>query len=116
MSTSDVMNGKLALFPDLAREALDTSRIEGMLPSQEIRELIASGHILSQPEITENQIHTASLDLRLGTISYPLPVSFLPHNSTAVQGIVDAFLRISMMDPTRTTVFPHGRDNIITLL
>ena len=64
MSTSDV-NRELALFPDLQGEPAATSRIEGMLPSQEIRELIANGHVRAIPEITEEQIQPASLDHRL---------------------------------------------------
>lgn len=115
MSTPDV-GGKLALFPDLFDEAAATSRIEGMLPSQEIRELIANGHVRAFPEITEQQIQPASLDLRLGEVGYRVQASFVPQNSTVERGIADAGLSMSRVDLTRTTVFEKGCVYIVPLL
>lgn len=115
MSTPD-LGGKLALFPDLFDEAAETSRIEGMLPSQEIRELIASQHIRAFPEITEQQIQPASLDLRLGEVGYRVQASFVPQNSTVERGIADAGLSMSRVDLTRTTVFEKGCVYIVPLL
>jgi dCTP deaminase len=87
-----------------------------MLPSQEIRELIASGHVISRPEIKENQIQPASLDLRLGNVGYRVQASFLPRNSTVERGIADAGLGMSRVDLTRTTVFEKGCVYIVPLV
>ncbi len=114
MSTPDV--GAAALFPDLHDEVAETSRIEGMLPSQEIRKLIAKGHIRAFPEITERQIQPASLDLRLGDVGYRVQASFVPWKSTVEHGIADAGLVMSRVDLTRTTVFEKGCVYIVPLL
>jgi dCTP deaminase len=115
MSTPDV-GVKLALFPDLYSEAVETSRIEGMLPSQEIRELIAKRHIRALPEITERQIQPASLDLRLGDVGYRVQASFVPQNSTVERGIAAAGLSMGRVDLTRTTVFEKNCVYIIPLV
>lgn len=115
MSTPD-LGGRLALFPDLHDEVAETSRIEGMLPSQEIRELIAKGHVRAFPEIAEGQIQPASLDLRLGDVGYRVQASFVPQNSTVERGIADAGLSMSRVDLTRTTVFERGCVYIVPLL
>lgn len=115
MSTSDV-NARLALFPELLGETAEVSRIDGMLPSQEIRELIANKHVRAFPDITEQQIQPASLDLRLGEIGYRVQASFVPQHSTVEQGIVDAGLRMSRVDLTRPTMFEKGCVYIVPLL
>lgn len=50
----------------------------GILPSQRLRDLIATGKITSPWPIDEAQIQPASLDLRLGSIGYRIQASFLP--------------------------------------
>ena len=42
----------------------------GVIPSQIIKQMIANKIIISTVAIPENQIQPASLDLRLGTVSY----------------------------------------------
>src|SRR5215831_16153001 len=107
MSISDI-GGKLVLFPDLADESPGTLREEGMLPSQEIREMIGRGQIRAFPEVTEKQIQPASLDLRLGDVGYRVRASFVPQQSSVEQGIIDAGLMMTRVDLTRTTVFEKG--------
>lgn len=114
MSTPDV--GAMTLFSDLHDEVAETSRIEGMLPSQEIRELIASGHIRSFPEITEQQIQPASLDLRLGDVGYRVRASFVPRQSTVEGKIAELGLSMARVDLTRTTVFEKRCVYIVPLL
>src|SRR4029077_15618340 len=92
----------------LLEERAETSRIRGMLPSQEIRELIAKRYIYAFPEITEQQIQPASLDLRLGDVGYRVQASFVPQNSTVEQGLADTGLVMSRIDLTRTTVLEKG--------
>lgn len=115
MSIPDV-SAKLTLFPKLRDEVIEMSRIEGMLPSQEIRELIRTGHIRAFPEITEQQIQPASLDLRLGEVGYRVQASFVPHHSTVERGLADAGLIMSRVDLTRTTVFERGCVYVVPLL
>lgn len=115
MPTPEVQ-GKLTLFPHSSEERAETNRIKGMLPSQEIRDLIAKGHIQAFPEITEQQIQPASLDLRLGDVGYRVQASFVPQNSTVEQGIADAGLAMSRVDLTRTTVLEKGCVYIFPLL
>jgi len=115
MSTTD-LGGKLALFPDLFDETTDKSKIEGMLPSQEIRELIAKGHIRAFPSITEGQIQPASLDLRLGEVGYRVQASFVPQHSTVEEGLAAAGLRMSRVDLSRTTTFEKNCVYVVPLL
>lgn len=117
MSTPDV-NGKLELFPDVLDETAESVRLEGMLPSQEIRELIANGSVRvpAFSEITEQQIQPASLDLRLGEVGYRVQASFVPQHRTVEAGIVDAGLRMGRVDLTRTTVFEKGCVYIVPLV
>ena len=54
-----------------------------MLPSQEIRKMIANGQIRARyGDIGEHQIQPASLDLRLGDVGYRVQASFVPQQST----------------------------------
>jgi dCTP deaminase len=118
MSASDLRSTP-GLFPELPGGGVaESSRAEGMLPSQEIREIISKGYIrtpLYQP-ITERQIQPASLDLRLGEVGYRVQASFVPQHTTVEQGIHDAGLKISRVDLTRPTVLEKGCVYIVPLL
>ena len=59
-------------------------RKEGILPEQEIRELIDYGKISSGVPIAEDQIQPASLDLRLSDKAYRLHASFLPSGKSLI--------------------------------
>lgn len=109
--------GKFALFPELSTEP-NMTRAEGMLPSQEIRELIEKGHIISRNfgGINEQQIQPASLDLRLGDVGYRVQASFVPQESTVEGKISDLGLSMGRVDLTRTTVFEKGCIYIVPLL
>jgi dCTP deaminase len=63
------------LFSQVAKPA---PRKAGILPSQEIRELIRNGKIRSRAEISDDQVQPASIDLRLGNVAYQVRASFLP--------------------------------------
>ena len=54
---------------------------EGILPSQEIMDLVRTGKILASDEIGEDQIQPSSIDLRLGPTAYRIRASFLPRKS-----------------------------------
>jgi dCTP deaminase len=56
----------------------------GILPSQGIQSLIASGAIQIPAPLADNQLQPASLDLRLGKVAYRVRASFLPGPETWV--------------------------------
>ncbi|HXZ19712.1 MAG TPA: 2'-deoxycytidine 5'-triphosphate deaminase [Candidatus Acidoferrales bacterium] len=105
------------LFPGVASQggALAAS---GVLPSQVIRNLIASGHIVPRKElkapISEDQIQPASIDLRLGEVAYRVRASFLPGRSFTVQKKIQD-LKMSEVDLTRPAVFEKNCVYIVPL-
>lgn len=66
--------------PTLAALEAALAGREGVLPSQYLAQLIATGAIAAPVEspIPLANIQPASLDLRLGPVAYPLRCSFLP--------------------------------------
>jgi len=56
---------------------------EGILPSQELRQLVEDG-ILSAKNLGEDQIQPSSIDLRLSDTAYEVAASFLPGASTTL--------------------------------
>ena len=116
MSVSD-MSATSALFPEPEQRAAESSEMltDGILPSQEIRELIRKGNVRGYPDITEEQIQPASLDLRLGDIAYRVRASFLPRHATVEQRIKELQVSIVRVDLTRTTVFEKGCVYIVPL-
>ena len=59
-------------------------KIDGILSSQEILELINKNVITSENGIEKNLIQPASIDLRLGTKAWRVPASFLPGKGNKV--------------------------------
>ena len=57
----------------------------GVLPSQQIEELIGRNHITAYRKIGSKQIQPASLDVRLGRIAHRLQASFLPGTRHTVE-------------------------------
>jgi len=57
---------------------------EGILPSQDIRQFIASGVIRSATGIADEQVQPSSIDLRLSAEAYRVRASFLPGKSTTL--------------------------------
>jgi dCTP deaminase len=84
---------KEAPAPGLFSAAARTPRRQGILPSQEIRELIRNGKIRSPLEISEDQIQPASIDLRLGKVAYCVEASFLPSSVSTIAAKIKALLR-----------------------
>jgi dCTP deaminase len=58
------------------------SQRKGVLPRQDLRTLVADGHIQSSLDIPAKNIQPASLDLTLGDVAYRLRCSFLPGTSS----------------------------------
>ena len=87
------------LFPD---DAEDPDSVTGILPSQDLRALIAEGAIQAEDAIPEAQIQPASLDLRLGANGYRIRTSFLPGKRNTVAERIEAFAthRFDLNDDT----------------
>lgn len=91
------------------------SRKAGILPSQEIGELISNGKVgASSTEITEDQIQPASIDLRLGKIAYQVEASFLP-SLTPISAKTRALQR-EEIDLTKPALLERGKVYIVPLL
>jgi dCTP deaminase len=102
-----------SLFPHSTGDQL-SPRTTGILPSQTIRELIASRRIEAGEAITEEQIQPASIDLRLGEVAYRVRASFLPGDECTVQEKVSALL-ITEIDLTDGVVFEPSCVYIVPL-
>jgi dCTP deaminase len=90
-------------------------RTTGILPSQEIGNLIARGNIRATPAISPDHIQPASLDLRLGDMAHRVRASFLPGpNATVADKIKD--LRMARVDLTGAPVLEKDCVYIIPLV
>jgi dCTP deaminase len=101
----------LGLFTNAARSEHKT----GILPSQEIRELIGNGKIRSSVEISDDQIQPASMDLRLGNVAYRVQASFLPGRSSALSTKI-AELKIAEYDLSRPTLLETNAVYVVPLI
>ncbi|MBC6403994.1 MAG: 2'-deoxycytidine 5'-triphosphate deaminase [Hyphomonadaceae bacterium] len=61
----------------------------GILPQQGIRDLLANGYISVDVPVQDDQVQSASLDLRLGTRAFRLRASFLPGNTLPIETCLD---------------------------
>lgn len=93
----------------------------GILPSQDIKRLIASRAINASPAIEDRQVQPASLDLRLGHKAYRLISSFLPELS-AISSRLDVLdfyqsdLVMYEMDLTDGAILEKGHVYLVPLL
>ena len=94
------------LFPELEKDLKSyTAEVTtGILPYQDIVELIAGGRIVAPVPIEEAQIQPASLDLRLGATAYRVRASFLPGESSSVVSKIER-LKMHEIDLSRPAVF-----------
>jgi dCTP deaminase len=91
------------------------ARTTGILPSQEISNLIARGNIIATPAIHPDHIQPASLDLRLGDMAHRVRASFLPGPNSTVEAKIKE-LRMTRVDLTGAPVFEKDCVYIIPLL
>jgi dCTP deaminase len=83
------------------RVAASTGSASGVLPSQRLREAVASEWIRADPwSIPRSSVQPASVDLRLGEYAWALRCSFLPDRSSTVEQKIEdlAFERIDLRD------------------
>ena len=114
MSTSNLRNGEVGLFPELPAPESE-ERTTGILPSQTIQELIDGGRVVGSPPIAPEQIQPASLDLRLGDIAHRVRASFLPGPNSTVEAKIND-LRMTRVDLTSASVFEKDCVYIVPLL
>jgi len=101
------------LFGELAASARGVKA--GVLPSQDIQDLISTGKIVGRSPILEEQIQPASLDLRVGDMAHRVQASFLPGQHATVEQWISE-LRMSRVDLTSATVLEKGCVYIVPLL
>ncbi|MGH9718428.1 MAG: 2'-deoxycytidine 5'-triphosphate deaminase [Candidatus Acidiferrales bacterium] len=100
------------LFPDGVRSEPHRT---GILPSQEIRELIANRKILPTLPIDDSQIQPASIDLRLGNVAYRVQASFLPSRTSTIKSKIDE-LKLAEIDLTRPALLERGAVFVIPVV
>ena len=87
----------------------------GVLPSQDIKELIRQGAIKSREPLTATQVQPASLDLRLGPVAHRMQASFLPGQKASVRNKLEA-LAMTTLDLTKPAVLETGCVYLVELL
>ena len=87
---------------------------QGILPIQDIRELVSRQTVHSKYVIPTGNYQPASLDLRLGETAYSLQCSFLPHSATVLQKLPQ--LTIARIDIRDGAVLEKNRPYLIPLL
>jgi len=100
------------LFPNAARLE---PRKTGILPSQEIRELIHNGKIRSTVEISDAQIQPASIDLRLGNVAYRVQASFLPGRASTITTKIND-LKLAELDLSKPQLLERGAVFVIPVV
>jgi dCTP deaminase len=102
----------LSLFPGPTRVV---RRESGILPSQEIEELIRNGKIRSRADISDSQIQPASIDLRLGEVAYEVRASFLPSRRSLIRPKIRE-LQVSEIDLRQPNLLRAGKVYIVPLI
>ena len=90
--------------------------LSGLLPAQDIEDLVGRGVIHADRAIGASQVQPASLDLRLGAVAYRVQASFLPGERATV---ADRLADLQMHEPfdlNRPTLLERGGVYIIPLL
>lgn len=87
----------------------------GVLPSQDILKLIASGAVAGEAEIDRAQVQPASVDLRLGPRAFRLRAAFRAGGKVGVREKISA-LAEGEMDLSRPAVLARGGIYLVPLL
>jgi len=114
MSTSNQSQITFSNGPELPEEDAQP-RTTGILPSQEISNLITRGNIKATPAINPDHIQPASLDLRLGDIAHRVRAGFLPGPHSTVEAKIKD-LRMARVDLTGASVLEKDCAYIVPLV
>jgi dCTP deaminase len=98
-----------------AAESGEVGFTTGILPAQELQQLIRGKELRGFEPIEDDQIQPASIDLRLGSKAYRVRASFLPGTGATVQDKLRDF-SMHEMDITGGGVLEKGCVYIIPLL
>ena len=90
-------------------------RAPGILPSQEIQELIRNGKIRSRIDFSLDQIQPSSIDLRLGNVAYRVQASFIPSKKFLISSKIRE-LQLEEIDLSRPARLDAGGLYIIPLI
>ena len=91
------------------------TRVDGILPAQAIRQLMADGALTLARPLAERQLQPASIDLRLGAKVYRVRASFLPGPGNTVASKLDD-LKLHEIDLSVPAVLETGCVYIVPLL
>lgn len=87
----------------------------GVVPNQQISQMIDCGQIVAQPAVIPEQIQPASLDLRLGTVAYRVRASFLTGHGAKVTDRLQEF-EMHRVDLTNGAVLEKGCVYVVPLM
>ena len=87
----------------------------GVVPNQQISEMIRSGQINAAQSVIDAQIQPASLDLRLGNVAYRVRASFLTGHSSKVTDRLKEF-EMHRVDLTDGAVLEKGCVYVVPLM
>lgn len=104
----------LQTYLGLFQEIIGGVSRTGVLPSQMLKDLVATNRIVSEVPITDEQIQPASLDLRLGSRAYRVQASFLPGARSTVREKMQS-ITMAEMDLTEGAILERGCVYIIPL-
>ena len=108
------MNTHAPVGPE-ARPAGGARPATGILPAQQIRQLIDAGAVAAPVAFVDGQVQPASLDLRLGSVAHRVRASFLPGTQASVLDKVAAH-RMHTIDLADGAVLERGCVYIVPLL
>lgn len=97
------------LFPELDKDlkSYTAAYTTGILPYQDIVNLIAGGRVSAAAPIEDAQIQPASLDLRLGATAWRVRASFLPGKTSTATAKIERMM-MHRIDLSQPTVFERG--------
>jgi dCTP deaminase len=87
----------------------------GVIPNQQIEQMIAQGALSGDPAIIPAQIQPASLDLRLGTVAYRVRASFLAGHGAKVADRLGEF-EMHRVDLSNGAVLEKGAVYVVPLM
>jgi dCTP deaminase len=93
---------------------VDNEIQKGVLPSQALDRMIASGAIHARAPILPEQVQPSSIDLRLGAEAYRVRASFLATGNATVTSKLEQY-RLHTLDLTRPAVLEKGCVYIVPL-
>ncbi len=87
----------------------------GVIPNQQIRDMIDAGQITGSLPVDPAQIQPASLDMRLGTVAYRVRASFLAGHGARVADRLAEF-EMHRVDLTNGAVLEKGCVYVVPLM